>query len=230
MQILGICVAWVVSTTNIIVCPLEIVKWNKTISVKWFAATLSHRFKVHCMICYLSLTVIVAAPYHRASHNFLSLSVCLSLSLSQLCKQLRNIVCHPLLQDILWWCSQLTQHGYRWHAAGVLWEFSFSALFPWRRNYRPIFSLAGKTPLGPSMEACCYFCNWCWHWREGNALTAEATAFPHPCFQISSFSWEYIKALSVLVTEYTLTVQNSRIVVTWCMYTSKHFIYRNPCH
>jgi hypothetical protein len=38
MQILGICVAWVASATSIIVCLLEIVKWNN-ISVKTFAAT-----------------------------------------------------------------------------------------------------------------------------------------------------------------------------------------------
>lgn len=67
------------------------------------------------------------------------------------------------------------------------------------------------------------------HGRRGMQRDIS-TPFPHSCFKISSFSWEYITTLSVLVTEWMLTMQNSRLVVTWYMCSSKQFIYRIPCH
>jgi len=66
------------------------------------------------MICYLTLAVIVAAPYHHASHNSLSLSPSLS-TLSFPLSYVNSFVTLSLTPyyKTLWWCSQLTHHGYR---------------------------------------------------------------------------------------------------------------------
>jgi hypothetical protein len=81
--------AWMASATSISVSSLQVVKLNKTITIKWLFATIllcfhSCSVKVHCMVCYIALTVIVATPNNQASCSSVSFSD--PLPLSHLCK------------------------------------------------------------------------------------------------------------------------------------------------